>query len=184
MKRKYSYNLDAFCYICGSFTPTAQRQSINDCVWSAYFADFKIKLRDQDEAWVPHKVCTSCVETLRSWSHGKDNHLPFGIPVIWREHIDHVADGYFCMVNAILPQYPNFFSSFERPVPHIVDGPKPVFNYLPYLEDDAFRYSSTSTDDDMPVDSFSKSCRLVPLPPSLFDQAEINDLIRDLNLPK
>jgi len=71
--------------------------------------------------------------------------------------------------------------SFERPVPHVVDAPKPVFNYL---EDDPLRYSSTSTDDDMSVDSFSKSCWLLPLPPSLFDQAEINDLICDLNLPK
>jgi len=66
----------------------------------------------------------------------------------------------------------------------VVDAPKPVFNHLPYLEDDTLRYSSTSTDDDKYVDSFSKSCRLLPLPPSLFDQAKTNDLIRDLNLPK
>jgi len=63
-----------------------------------------------------------------------------------------------------------------------VDAPKPVFNCLPGLdEDDTLRYSSTSTDDDMSVERFSKSCWL--LPPFLFDQAEINDLIRDLNLP-
>jgi len=30
MKRKYSNNVHVFRYICGSFTPTAQRQSIND----------------------------------------------------------------------------------------------------------------------------------------------------------
>jgi len=36
----------------------------------------------------------------------------------------------------------------------------------------------------MSVKSFSKCCRLLPLPLYLFDQAEINDLIRDLNLPK
>ena len=54
----------------------------------------KIVLRDQDKALVPNKVCTSCVETLRSWSHGKDKHLPFGISKIWREQVDHVADRY------------------------------------------------------------------------------------------
>jgi len=70
-----------------------------------------------------------------------------------------------------------------RPVPHVVDAPKPVFNCLPDREeDDTLRYSSTSADDDMSVDSFSKSCWL--LPASLFDQAEIIDLILDLNLPK
>jgi len=72
MRRKYSNNPDVFCYICRSFTLTAQRQSINDFVQRTYFDDFKIKLRDQDKACVPDKVCTNCVETLRSWSHGKD----------------------------------------------------------------------------------------------------------------
>jgi len=61
-------------------------------VKKAHFAYFKIKLKDQDKAWIPHKVCTRCVETLRSWSLGKDKHLPFGIPMIWRKQIDHVAD--------------------------------------------------------------------------------------------
>ena len=132
------------------------------------------------------------METLRSWSHGKDKHLPFGIQVIWRELIDHIADCYFCMVNVKGFNKKNKHSipisklqfSFERPVPHVVDAPKPVFNYLPYLEDDTLRYSSTSTDDDMSADSFSKSCRLLPLSPSLSDQAEINNSILDLNLPK
>ena len=139
---------------------------------------------------VPHKVRTSCVDSLRSWSHGKDEHLLFAIPVIWREQIDHVADCYFCMVNVKgfnkkhkhLLQYPNFNSAL-RPVPHVVDAPKPVFSCLSDLEeDDTLRYSSTSTDDDMSDDSSSKSCWL--LPPSSFDHAEIDDLIRDLNLPK
>jgi len=62
-----------------------------------------------------------------------------------------------------------------------VDASTLVFNCLPDLDDDTLRYSSTSTDDDMSVDSFSKSCWL--LLASLYDQAEINDLIRDLNLP-
>jgi len=81
--------------------------------------DFKIKLRDQDKARVPHKVGASCGETSRSWSHGKDKHLLFGIPMIWRENIDNVAERYFCMVNVKcfnkknkhLRQYPNFQSA-------------------------------------------------------------------------
>jgi len=133
---------------------------------------------------------TSCVETLRSWSYGKDEHLIFGIPMIWREQIDHVADLYFWMVNVKdfnkknkqLLQYPNFNLALS-PVQHVVDASKSVFNCLPNREeDDTLRYSSTSTDDDMSVDSFSKSCCL--LPASLFDQSEINDLIHDLHLPK
>jgi len=83
--------------------------------------------------------------------------------------------------NKQLLQYPNFNLAL-RSVPHVMDAPKPVFNCLPDREeDDALRYSSTSTDDDMSVDSFSKSCSL---PASLFDQSEINDIICDLHLPK
>jgi len=82
--------------------------------------------------------------------------------------------------NKQLLQYPNCNLAL-RPVPHVVDAPKPVFNCLPDREeDDTLRYSST--DDDMSVDSFSKSCWL--LLASLLDQSETNDLIRDLNLPK
>jgi len=84
-------------------------------------------------------------------------------------------------INKHLLQYPHFNLAL-RPVSHVVDAPKPVFNCLPDREDDALRYSSTSTDDDMSVDSFTKSCWL--LPASLFDQSEINDSIHDLNLPK
>jgi len=110
------------------------------------------------------------VEALRSWSRGKDKHLPFCIPVIWKEQIDHIAGCYFCMIivkgfskkNKHSTPISKLQFSFERPVPHVVDAPKPVFSYLPYLEDDTLRYSSTSTDDDMSVDSFSKSCWLLP----------------------
>ena len=131
------------------------------------------------------------METLRSWSHGKDKHLPFGIPVIWWEQIDRVADYYFCMVNVKGSAKKNKHSapksklqfSFERPVPHVVDAPKPVFNYLSYLEDDTLRYSLQQM----------MTCLSIVLPKvvdyclPLFlttDQSEINGLIRDLNLPK
>jgi len=114
------------------------------------------------------KICTRCEETLRSSSHRKDMHLPFGIPMIWKEQIDHAARRYLRMVNVKgftkknihIIQYPNFNSAI-KPIPHVVDAPKAVFNCLPYLEeDDTLGYSSTSTDDDMSVDSFSKRCWL------------------------
>jgi len=99
------------------------KKTVNRGVCVNSFSYFKIKLRDQDKAWVPHEVCTSCVEILWSWSHGKDKHLPFGITMIWREQINHVADLYFCIVNVKgfskknkhRLQYPNFNSDL-RPV--------------------------------------------------------------------
>ncbi|KAI6658736.1 hypothetical protein LOD99_15059 [Oopsacas minuta] len=79
-------------------------------------------------------VCKSCVELLRSWSKGKEKHLPFGIPMIWRESKNHFDDCYFCMVNVMgckksdrhLLNYPNLESAI-RPVPHCSDLPVPIF---------------------------------------------------------
>ena len=80
-----SNDRNIFCYICGSFTLSSQQCEITNFVKKVYFAYFKVKLGDQDKSWAPHKVCKSCMESLRYWSQGKDRHLKFGIPMIWRE---------------------------------------------------------------------------------------------------
>ena len=60
---------------------------------------FGLKLGDQDKAFAPHMCCKTCVESLRLWSITKIKSLPFGIPMVWREVKNHVADCYFCMTN-------------------------------------------------------------------------------------
>ncbi|KAI6659517.1 hypothetical protein LOD99_14442 [Oopsacas minuta] len=109
-------------------------QNIIEFVNRAYHAYFKVKLGGQDKSWAPHKVCKSCVELLRYWSKGKEKHLPFGIPMIWRESKNHFDDCYFSMVNVMgykksdryLLNYPNLESAI-RPVPHCSDLPVPIF---------------------------------------------------------
>ena len=126
-KRKCFNSPDIFCYICGFYTPKPQMQNITEFVNRAYHAYFKVKLGDQDKSWAPHKVCKSCVELLRSWTKGKEKHLPFGVPMIWRESKNHFDDCYFCMVNVMgckksdryLLNYPNLESAI-RPVPIVV----------------------------------------------------------------
>ncbi|KAI6650030.1 hypothetical protein LOD99_6245 [Oopsacas minuta] len=122
-------------------------QNITYFVDRAYHAYFKVKLGDQDKSWAPHKVCKSCVELLRSWSKGKEKHLPFGIPMIWIESKNHFDDCYFCMVNVMgckksnkhLLNFPNLESAI-RPVPHCSNIPVPIFTEFLELyhdEDDA-----------------------------------------------
>ncbi|KAI6647010.1 hypothetical protein LOD99_9009 [Oopsacas minuta] len=109
-------------------------QNITEFVNRACDAYFKVKLGDQDKSWAPHKVCKSCVELLRSWSKGKEKHLPFAIPMIWRESKNHFDDCYFCMVSIMgckmsdrhLLNYPNLEFAI-RPVPHCSDLPVPIF---------------------------------------------------------
>ncbi|KAI6650066.1 hypothetical protein LOD99_6281 [Oopsacas minuta] len=114
-------------------------QNITYFVDRAYHAYFKVKLGDQDKSWAPHKVCKSCVELLRSWSKGKEKHLPFGIPMIWIEsknHFDVHEDG----------------TNSEE------------------VKDHDCEYDADFQDPSSE--------------PSLFNQPELNDLIRDLDLSK
>ena len=50
---------------------------------------------DQDKSFAQDKsFVAKRVEKLRRWSKGKMK-LPFGVPMVWREGKDHVADCYF-----------------------------------------------------------------------------------------
>ena len=98
-KRKCKLNPNVFCYICGSFTVSKQRQGITEFVKKAYLAYFRVKLGDQDKNWAPHQVCRTCVENLRQWTKQKRKTIGFAVPIVWREQANHVNDCYFCMTN-------------------------------------------------------------------------------------
>ena len=126
-KRKCFNSPDIFFYICGFSTAKPQMQNITGFVNRAYHAYFKVKLGYQDKSWAPHKVYKSCVELLRSWTKGKEKHLPFRIPMIWRESKKIMG----CKKSdRHLLNYPNLESAI-RPVPHCQGristrwGPKP-----------------------------------------------------------
>ena len=143
---------------------------------------FKIKLGDQDKKWAPHIICVTCLTNLTGWSKGRRKRMPFAIPMIWRQQKDHSTDCYFCSVNIqgfnsknkISISYPNL-SSAIRPVAHSDELPIPdkednqdtddLDNEL--LEDEQH---DKTYEDDMLNQKFSKK--------------ELNDLVRDLNLPK
>ena len=94
-----------------------------------------VLLGDQEKSWAPHQVCTTCVETLISWSQGKNAKLKVGVPIVLREPKNHVDDCYFCLVNVKgfnkknkqHLQYPNIHSAM-RPIPH---GDKILYPFLP-----------------------------------------------------
>jgi hypothetical protein len=55
---------DNFCYICGDFVIKKQQKHHRVCKKNVYYAYFGVKLGDQGKSWVPHKVCSVCVEEL------------------------------------------------------------------------------------------------------------------------
>ena len=151
-RRKCCNDPDIFCYICGCFTLPPQRRNINSFINKIYLAYFGVLLSDQNKSWAPHQVCTTCVETLRSWyqgkkgknkgkNQGKNAKLKFGVPMVWREPKNHVDDCYFCLVNVKgfnkknkqHLQYPNIHSAM-RPINHSDKVPVPIFTKLPYID--------------------------------------------------
>lgn len=181
---------DVFCYVCGEYTLKESRKTISDFVKRTYLAYFGVHLGDQDKSWAPHFICKTCVEHLRQWTTGKRKCLKFGVPMVWREPRNHHDDCYFCLVNIKGINrnnrhkwtYPDLDSA-RRPVVHSEEIPVPSFSSLPELTEDD---TETSTSDEVKrIQSENDSDFEADLAtPQCFNQEELNDLIRDLNLSK
>ena len=75
-------------------------------------------------------------------------------------------------------KYPDLPSAI-RPIPHSADLPPPLFTSLPEVVDEPV--SSTSVGSSLEGDCYNS---LADKSPKLITQAFLNDLVRDLNLPK
>lgn len=181
---------DVFCYVCGEYTLAPNRNTVTTFIKRVYYAYFGMKLGDQDKSWAPHMVCKRCTEHLRQWSKGTRKSMNFDIPMIWREPSNHATDCYFCAINVMginrknrtTLEYPNLPSAM-RPTPHSEEIPVPIFEDTSIEESSSSQdetQSITTTDDhhdaSFPDDNDEQ--------PKLFSQNELNDLVRDLNLPK
>lgn len=181
---------DCFCYICGTYVVKKQQRNISDFVKKVYFDYFGMNLGNQDKPWAPHKVCSICVEELRQWSQGKKQSFRFGIPMVWREPKNHSDDCYFCsckvkgfnLKNKKEISYPNMPSAI-RPVPH---GPTIPIPSLPVSLDNVLDETDIlpqlcASEEGSEVSDIYNPGTSEPIP---FTQSELNDLVRDLGLPK
>lgn len=150
----------------------------------AYKAYFGVQVGDQNKSWAPHVVCGSCRSTLEAWYRGERRKLKFGIPRIWREPTDHISNCYFCIVvvtghrkgkKTDVFDYPDLPSSL-RPVMHCDELPVPKPPVIP-----SSTSSSSETEDAHDDDFATDESQATPHFPN---QAELNDLIRDLGLNK
>lgn len=114
--------------------------------------------------------------------------MPFAVPMIWHEPKDHTTDCYFCLVNIsgfstknkdnII--YPNV-SSATRPVKHSEEFPVPIPPTCKLLLSSSTSGSSSNNDSSDHDEQFHAGPSNVP---HLISQADLNDLVRDLNLSK
>ena len=157
-------------------------------VKNVYYAYFGIKLRDQDKAWAPHKVRCICVSSLRQWSTGKQKSLAFGISLFWREPKGHGKEWYFCLCvgngynvkKKHKIQYPNLPYAV-RPIPHGPSVPIPLPSRVLETVEDSICEKSWS--DSQLTESSEYECD-DDKQPKPFNQAELNNFVRDLNLLK
>ena len=181
--RKCKLHADSFCYVCGGPKQVEYVIVPGTKFCEAYKAYFGVAVGDLDKSWAPHVSCGNCRSTLEHWLRGSRKSMPFAIPRVWREPRNHHDDCYFCMIdlthfkrgkNRRQLQYPDIPSS-RAPVPHSEDLPIPSPPIQTTLGEEA--NDSESSGDPFTDDQDSKK-------PHLLNQKELDDLIRDLNLPK
>ena len=178
---------DSFCYICGEFVLQRLKRSITTKVCEVYRHYFHIDLVDQDKSWAPHIACNRCVDILFKWMNGKyDSGLPFSIPMIWLEPMNHPNDCYFCLTtelngynlnNMKLINYPDKSSS-HRPL--LRDSEEPA-TCPPVLSSCGSSVTKSIHDT-----TFWTEAETVTETnhPHLISQEDLNNLVKDLDLPK
>ena len=148
-------------------------------------AYFDCYLGDQDKSWAPHVCCLTCVKELSVWYSGKNVHIKFGVPMIWREQKYHSNDYYFCQhdftgcTTAKKKKhfvYPNLQSAM-RPEQHLESLPVPKSpNQEIQISSSADEHSNGEYVE--PNDSESEN------KPISFSQEALNDMCRNLHLTK
>lgn len=180
---------NSFCYVCGLFLSVESRRIMNDELRKTYFDYFGLHV-NQDKQWVPHFLCAMCRSSLLTirWKNN-EGHLNFGVPMIWREPVNHQTDCYFClnnvrgmnMKNRHLVQYVNA-QSITKPQMHSDTLPIPTPpNQNSSLQSPELA-SVSSSGPSNPSSGEMYACNTHE--PKLFNQADLNDFVRDLELSK
>ena len=119
--------------------------------------------------------------------------MPFAVPMVWREPSNHSSDCYFCLTSPVASgmnrkkkqriYYPNIPSAI-RPVPHGEDLPVPEppkeYNLNSEMEEEDTEKTAPReeepTDPDFQGPASESPHKLI--------QNKLNEIVRDLELPK
>jgi len=81
--------------VCGS--DVSITEAFYNASDEAYHLFFGCKLGDQDKKWAPHIVCKSCARSIGGRINRKGMAMPFAVPMVWMEPLNHSSDCYFCL---------------------------------------------------------------------------------------
>jgi len=184
---------ELFCYECCEVTLASRKHSITPLIKKAYHLYFGCKLGDQDMKWTQHIVCISWAIRFGSWINRKGMAMPFAVPMVWREPSNYISDCYFCLTPPVAScinrkkkqriDCPNIHSAI-RTVLHGEDlpVPEPPKEYNLNSENENEDTEKTGPYEEEPTDPNAR-CPASESPHKL-TQNELNDLVRDLELPK
>ncbi|XP_076266127.1 uncharacterized protein LOC143199889 [Rhynchophorus ferrugineus] len=164
---------DAFFYICGQFIKVRDVKyelNTSHVLYEAYEAYFNCSVRNQYKTWFPHVCCNNCKRCLEGCYRGEESSMKFTTPRIWREPKYYVNNYYFCIVNPGKKRRgknakPIEYPDLECPCALVAHD---LTRLIPEPPKKLSRKSSSSL-------SSHKSNS---------DKEYLNDLIRDISLPK
>ena len=133
-----------------------------------------------------HVICKGCQVKFIHCQNGASSSFKFGAPMTWREPINCIKDCYFCMVKTVgfnakkihLIKYPNIPSAM-CPAAHSSEIPTPSTTFTFEAMD-----QHMESDAHLPFDDHTKTIQETSPSSCTFNQAELNDLLRDLGLSK
>jgi hypothetical protein len=182
-----------FCYVCGKYRFKKQLIEIDQKLQDAYEKYFDKKIHVNDIEWSPSLCCSTCKIGLSKWTTGNGG-MPFAKPMKWKKPRNHRKDCYFC--STLLPRkissqtinqivYPTV-ASVDFPTPHTAS--KPIPNPPGGSSEQTMDLSSSTTTKTTTTttttNTTSGSNYGNPRYKKPYNQNELNDLIRDLNLNK
>lgn len=172
--------VDIFCNVCGKFETQSNRRGISDSIKSKYLEVYKTPMKNLDKPWVPKSICNTCRLNLTQWNDKKGDVIIE--PAVWHEPINHDEDCYFCAwdINGCNKRKKNNITYPE--VRSVTPAKKGRIEKFQEEE------THSSTIEQMHVDEFQENYDNDSFGNTaehmFYNQDELDDLVRDLNLPK
>jgi len=175
-----SDKIDKFCYVCGTFKTSHFRRTINDWTKDKYLECYNTPIKNLDKVWVPRSICNACRINFIKWKEIKTDVIIQ--PAVWREPKNHHSDCYFCACHVTGYNNKNKRNIVYPTVESVTPAKKGKIERSEKTDSQPSEIKEIDTDENKKNSDNKYS--LSNENPILFNQNDLNDLIRDLNLPK
>ncbi len=183
MTSRCKFSNDNFCYICAEFVTKKRQRNLTTFVRRAYELYFNVTI--QVELWTPSKCCVTCSTELWKWANNKKAALAFEQPAIWRKQRNHFSDCYFCLCKPCYGKHLKTKTKYANvssvTLPTARKGPPPQ---CPLEGSVTFKSMLLEESASALVNETTVYEPAELMEPQLYDQARLNDLVRDLRLSK